>query len=138
MAQLAQHWTQISLHIHLLLSTCLLHLPLALKMKREANTNLIPFFRKWESVVTCAGRQAQRTVVVPREAFLQLSKAASELPAAANLHCERGTARHPVSHCRPESLPHVLNRRCRQLGNSLKLHRACQPVFSRTSQPKCL
>lgn len=46
LAQLAQHWTQISLHFHLLLSTCLLHLLLALKMKREANTNLTTFFRK--------------------------------------------------------------------------------------------
>lgn len=57
----------ISLHIHLLLSTCLLHLPLALK--REANANLMTFFREVESVVTCAGRQTRSRVVVPQGAF---------------------------------------------------------------------
>lgn len=46
MSQLARHRTHISLHIRLLLSTCLLHLPLAPKRKREANAHLITFFRK--------------------------------------------------------------------------------------------
>lgn len=139
MSQLTRHRTQISLHIHLLLSTHLLHLPLALKS--EVNTHLITFFRKVGiSGNLCRQRSSEQSGGTSGD-FLQrteLSRAARQLPTAAHPSTERGTARHPMSHCHSESLPRVLNRRCRQLGNSLKLHPACQPVFCRTSQPKCL
>lgn len=96
------------------------------------------FQEKWGSVVTCAGREAQSRVVGPQGAFSSARSSPGQLPAAAHPREGTGTARHPVSHCHPESLPRALNRRCRQLGNSLKPYPACQPVFCRTSQPKCL
>lgn len=112
------------------------------KRKRKANANLITFFHKNGNLCANVCRQtiSVQSAGTARGSLQRtdFSKSVSKLRTAANPTLKRGTARHPVSHCRPESLPGVLNIRCRQLGSSLKLHRACQPIFCRTSLPKCL
>lgn len=125
----SQHRTLIFLDICLLQSARRLYPPWHQEEKKEVNANLMTFFHKNGDLCGTLCKQPTSVQSAGTTGHTDLPKSASELPPATNPSPERGTAT-AVSHRCPESLPGVLNTSYRQLGSSLKLQQACQPVFA--------
>lgn len=93
------------------------------KQKKEVNADLMTFFHKNGDL--CGTLRRQPSSVQSAGSAGALSSARSLLPQPRSAEGHSATARESPL---PQSLPAVLNTRCRQPGSSLKLQRACQPV----------